>query len=60
MVSISGNAHMAILSQPEDAVDIRSDQLMGDRSGVMHIGRGQTFGYTAVDTYLPVNIMAYK
>ena len=60
-VTVEGNAHLAILSDTRaEDIDIRSNKLLGDRTGVMHIGRRQTYGYTTVDTYLPINIMSYK
>ena len=61
IVTVEGNAHVAILSDTtnEDA-DVRIGLLMGDRSGVLHAGKRQTFGYSKVDVYLPVNVMAYK
>ena len=61
VVFIGGNSHVAILSNTSSEVaDVRIGQLMGDRSGMIHAGRKQTFGYTRVNVYLPVNVMAYR
>ena len=39
---------------------MRIGQLMGDRSGMIHAGGKQTFGYTRVNVYQPVNVVAYR
>lgn len=60
-VTISGNAHVAILSNTSaEDIDIRVYYLYGDTTGVLHAGMKQTFGFTNVDTYMPINIMCYR
>ena len=61
VVTISGDAHVAIHSNMAvEHADVRIGYLMGDRSGVIHAGANQTFGYSEVNVYLPVNVMAYR
>ena len=61
VVTISGDAHVAIHSNMAvEQADVRIGYLMGDRSGVIHAGANQTFGYSDVNVYLPVNVMAYR
>lgn len=58
---VLGNAHVAILSDTDnEVIDIRVDFLWGDRSGVLHAGKNQTFGLSEVDVYLPANLAAYR
>ena len=60
-VTLSGNAHVAILSNTSaEDIDIRIDYLYGDTTGVLHTGKRQTFGFTNVDTYMPINILSYR
>ena len=60
-VTISGNAHVAILSNTSaEDIDIRVYYLYGDTTGVLHAGKRQTFGFTNVDTYMPINILSYR
>ncbi|KAH3816402.1 hypothetical protein DPMN_117918 [Dreissena polymorpha] len=60
-LDVRGNAHVAILSDTDnEVIDVRVDFLWGDRSGVLHAGKNQTFGLTEVDTYLPVNLASYR
>ena len=60
-ITISGQAHVAILSNTSaDAVSVSAGALAGDRSGVLHCGRRQTFNFDYVNVYLPTNIMAYR
>ena len=60
-VTISGNAHVAILSNTSSTnVVISADILKGDRSGVLHAGKRQTFKFRDINVYLPLNIRAYK
>ena len=60
-VVLQGNAHAAILSNTSvQDIDIRVEYLMGDTTGVLHAGKKQTFGFTNVDTYMPINIMSYR
>lgn len=61
MTTIEGNAHVAILSNTSlDDISIKAGLLTGDRSGVLHIGSRQTFSFSDVNSYIPVNIMAYR
>jgi len=61
VVTISGDAHVAIHSNMAlEQADVRIGYLMGDRSGVIHAGANQTFGYRKVNVYLPINVMAYR
>ena len=61
IATVEGNAHVAILSNTsKDDIDVRIGFLYGDKTGVLHAGKRQTFGYTQVDSYLPVNVMAYR
>ena len=60
-MTIEGNAHVAILSNTShEAIDIRGERLYGDRTGVLHSGKNQTFGFLDVDVYMPINIMSYR
>ncbi|XP_076091252.1 uncharacterized protein LOC143063127 [Mytilus galloprovincialis] len=60
-VVLQGNAHVAILSNTSvQDIDIRVEYLIGDTTGVLHAGKRQTFGFTNVDTYMPINIMCYR
>jgi len=60
-LDVRGNAHVAILSDTDnEVIDVRVDFLWGDRSGVMHAGKNQTFGLTEVDVYLPANLASYR
>lgn len=60
-VIIEGNAHVAILSNTSyELAHVDAGLLEGDRSGVLHIGQQQTFNFSDVNTYIPVNIMAYR
>jgi hypothetical protein len=60
-LDVRGNAHVAILSDTDkEVIDVRVDFLWGDRSGVLHAGKNQTFGLTEVDVYLPANLAAYR
>ena len=60
-VRIEGNAQVALLSNTSDE-DVRMEAglLSGDRSGLLHIGGRQTFDFSDINTYIPVNIMAYR
>ena len=61
VATVSGNAHVAILSDTsQEDVDVRIGYLYGDKTGVLHAGQRQTFGYAQVNSYLPVNVMAYR
>ena len=58
---IEGKAQVAVLSNTSAAdVRINAGLLSGDRSGLLHIGGRQTFAFSDVNTYIPVNIMAYR
>ena len=58
---VSGNAHVAILSNTqEEVIDVRVTFLSGDRTGVLHAGKNQTFGFTEVDVYMAVNLASYR
>lgn len=60
-VTLQGNAHVAILSNTSSQdIEIIVTDLMGDTTGVLHIGRRQRFRFTNVDTYMPINIMCYR
>lgn len=60
-MTISGNAHVAILSNTSSQdINIKGIKLYGDRSGVLHCGRRQRYGFEDIDIYMPVNIMAYR
>lgn len=60
-MTISGNAHVAILSNTSSQdINIYGIKLYGDRSGVLHCGRRQRYGFEDIDIYMPVNIMAYR
>ena len=60
-LDVRGNAHVAILSDTDNEnIDLRVDFLWGDRSGVLHAGKNQTFGLSEVDVYLPANLAAYR
>ena len=60
-LDVSGNAHVAILSDTDnDKIDARIGFLWGDRTGVLHAGKNQTFGLKEVDVYMPTNLAAYK
>ena len=61
VMSISGGAQVAILSDlGREAADLHIGLLVGDRTGTVHAGDRQTFSYSRVDVYLPVNVMAYR
>ena len=52
---------VAVLSNTSSQdLTINAGLLTGDRSGLLHVGRRQTFAFSKVDTYIPVNIMAYQ
>ncbi|WAR26294.1 hypothetical protein MAR_011998 [Mya arenaria] len=60
-LDVRGNAHVAILSDTDnEQIDVRVEFLWGDRTGVLHAGKNQTFGLTDVDTYLPANLASYR
>ncbi|XP_060557569.1 uncharacterized protein LOC132717977, partial [Ruditapes philippinarum] len=60
-LDVRGNAHVAILSDTDnEVIDLRVDFLWGDRTGVLHAGKNQTFGLRDVDVYLPTNLAAYR
>ena len=59
-MSISGNAHVAILSDAAVTTNVVLSSLAGDRTGVLHCGKNQSFKFVHVDVYLPINMMAYR
>ncbi|KAL4226615.1 hypothetical protein ACF0H5_014598 [Mactra antiquata] len=60
-LDVRGNAHVAILSDTDnEVIDVRIDFLWGDKTGVLHAGRNQTFGVTDVDTYFTNNLASYR
>lgn len=60
-VRIEGRAQVAVLSNTSTSdVTINAGLLSGDRSGLLHVGGRQTFAFSDVNTYIPVNIMAYR
>ncbi|XP_070535283.1 uncharacterized protein [Ptychodera flava] len=60
-VHIHGKAHVAILTNTStQEVLVRGGKMFGDRTGVLHVGQQQTFGFDWVDIYIPVNIQVYR
>jgi len=57
---LHGNSHLAIYGNGcQDNVTLRSDVLVGDRSGVFHVGRYQSVAFENVDLYYPMNTLVY-
>ncbi|XP_070535280.1 uncharacterized protein [Ptychodera flava] len=60
-VHIHGKAHVAILTNTStQEVLVRGGKMFGDRTGVLHVGQQQTFGFDWVDIYIPVNTQVYR
>lgn len=57
---LHGNAHVAIYGRASrDQVLLKASTLVGDRSGVLHIGRYQYVAFDEVDIYYPINTLVY-
>ncbi|XP_077861759.1 uncharacterized protein LOC144342564 [Saccoglossus kowalevskii] len=58
---INGKSHVAILSNASiNEVVVEGGRMYGDRTGVLHVGQRQTFGFDSVDIYIPINLQIYR
>ena len=60
-ISILGNAHVAILNEGANEVRLVIHSLLGDKSGILHLGGNQTVRFYSDGGFVPqINFMAYK
>lgn len=57
---LHGNTHVAMYGNASQIpVHFRAKTLVGDRSGVLHVGRYQSSSFDDVDVYYPINTLVY-
>lgn len=57
---LHGNAHIAMYGNASRSrVDLLAKTLVGDRSGVLHVGRYQSASFHDVDVYYQINTLVY-
>jgi len=59
-LQIFGNAHLAVLTEPVgEAATIHFENMIGDRTGAVHVGAGQTLDLERPKIDLPFNVHVY-